>query len=225
MRMNERMKNLSLVKKWCDKKFRFATFVDPPTMTDEGLVTHPNGWASSALDKLPKTIGIDGRNRAQIIGKNWHKDGGLIVVAECRLGDLIDVDYGTFENASCCALIEYNSKPGKYGIVFSEDCVCTSIGMHGPGTGCNVANKIYIPRSRKMNEHLIEEIRYNLDHYNNDLQRFDSRVKISDDIVKEMFPDVDFSMNLDLRRLYQEKSKPKIIKVIRNISKQIAMYA
>jgi len=183
-----------LIRDWL---VRFVAWADPPGLTQSdsdfecggGLTTHPDHWASNAVETL---AGIDNDNMS-ILDATWSPEGGPIYVAEIPAISLMIGD--RFLPYGLCANIEFDER------TYRHSMLCTNARVNGVSLitygGCNPANYPFFPCAQQYNRRISNMVCYAHKRKVTDEAKrlFLNRPRITTKMATKLFPNMRFETN------------------------------
>jgi len=197
-------KNLfKLHKEVADTDILFAGYADPPCVSScvtGNCITYPDGWASSAQDKI---IGCKLDVGGNIIASSWDEIGGIIIVGKTKLSNVVekslyDLSFGL---TSLCVDISYNSSSSSKPIVeICKDVIVNKFLCVIGNEGCNPAGSVIFPDAPNFTRKSIDyrawrSLRHKGENVHTTFKQFFNRPKLSSSSIKKIFPHIDFSCN------------------------------
>ena len=192
-----------------DKEILFAAYADPPGFTEVEwgkIVTMPDGWHSSAQDRIKGTqiTELNSRKKyGEIIDSSWDSKGGLIIVGKTQVKHVIQRNIEDMEMrfTSLCAAIEYAPKYiAKTDTFYCEDTKVDRFIRVEDGGGCNSAGCIQFPLADDFSKMIVDFRRKHMFHFwgQKSSKQFHSRPLLSAASIKRKFPHINFDCNLVL---------------------------
>ncbi len=199
--------------------YRFVLYADPPApiypsitkLKGKPSIVSPKDWSKYATKRVLKAKiwnqvgdddfgnGNDIPNVGKILASSFNSRGGLLIVAELPLEEIVRKDWYSFklqiESASLCACLRHDVMENKRFFHLTNANIFGFITQKEGG--CNPKAYNYFPNAPKFNEKIEEAIENrcafeNIKRY----QSFQKRPLITESLIKYHFPQIQFNNSI-----------------------------